>query len=48
MEDKERRLWSGWMLGELGDDSHEVGTMKKFPLGSSISGGGFTSDDLEE
>jgi len=48
MEDKERRLWPGSRLGELGVDSHEVGTWKKFPVGSSISSGGFTSDDLEE
>lgn len=50
MEDKERRLrmWPGWKLDELGDDSHEVGTRKKFPVGSSISSGGFSSDDLED
>ena len=46
MEDKERRLWLGWKLEELGDCSHEVGTRKKFPVGSRISDGGFTSDDL--
>ena len=46
MEDKERRLWLGWKLDELGDVSHEVGTRKKFPVGSSVSDGGFTSDDL--
>lgn len=48
MEDKERRLWPGWKLDELGDDSHEVGTTKKFPAGSSMSSGEFTSDDLED
>ena len=48
MEDKERRLrmWPGWKLDELGDD--EVGKWKKFPVGSSISSGGFLSDDLED
>ena len=45
MEDKEL---PDWKLDEPGDDSHEIGTRKKFPLGSSISGGEFTSDDLEE
>ena len=48
MADKEPRLWLGWKLGELGVESHEVGTWKKFPVGSSTSGGGFTSDDLED
>ena len=48
MEDKERRLWPDLRLDELGDDSHEVGTRKKFSVGSSISGGVFTSDGLEE
>jgi hypothetical protein len=45
MEDKERRLWPGRKLDEL---SHEVGSRKKFPVGSSISSGGFSSDDLED
>ena len=48
MEDRERRLWLGWKLDRLGGDPHDVGTRKKFPVGSSTSSGVFTSDDLEE
>ena len=48
MEDKERCLWPGRKLEELGDDSHEVGTKKRFPVGSSISSGEFSSDDFED